>query len=322
VDALLHIIETYGLLVVFVCVLLDQGGLPFPAWPAIIVTSATAIDAQTPLWPILLVATLAALIADLLWYAGGRQFGARLLRLMCKVSLSPDSCVGLTRRIYAKWGAPSLILAKFIPGFAAVATVLAGETRTSLRRFVIYDGIGALLWSAGAVVLGVVFHRAVEALLDELELLGHYALWLLLAAIALFVLYKWWQRHRFLQEIRMSRITCGELREALASRREIAILDVRSEASRNESGWIPRSVYVRDVAELELDRGTLIVTYCDCPNDASAAVAANKLKARGYKEVRPLEGGIEAWRALGMPIDGAAVAPPADATLQRAATGP
>jgi membrane protein DedA with SNARE-associated domain/rhodanese-related sulfurtransferase len=321
VEALLHIIETYGLWVVFVCVLLDQGGLPFPAWPAIIVTSATAVDAQTPHWPILLVATLAALIADLLWFVGGRRFGARLLRLMCRVSLSPDSCVGLTRRIYAKWGAPSLILAKFIPGFAAVATVLAGETHTSLRRFVLYDAIGALLWSAGAVVLGGVFHRAVEAVLTELELLGHYALWLLLAAIGLFVLYKWWQRHRFLQEIRMSRITCEELQETLVSRREVVILDVRSEASRNESGWIPRSVYVRDVAELDLDRSTLIVTYCDCPNDASAGVAANKLKARGYRQVRPLEGGIDAWRAHGLPIDGAP-APPRDATWQRAVTGP
>jgi rhodanese-related sulfurtransferase len=182
-----------------------------------------------------------------------------------------------------------------------------------VRRFVIYDGIGALLWSAGAVVLGVVFHRAVEAVLDELELLGHYALWLLLAAIALFVLYKWWQRHRFLAEIRMSRITSEELRDALASRGEIVIIDVRSEASRNESGWIPRSVYVRDVAELEFDRSTLIVTYCDCPNDASAAVAANKLKARGYEQVRPLEGGIEAWRALGLPIDGVAAVTPAGA---------
>ena len=306
-DALLHIIEAYGLWVVFVCVLLDQGGLPIPAYPPIIVTSATAVDAQTPLWPILLVATLAALIADLLWFVGGRRFGARLVRLMCKVSLSPDSCVGLTRRIYAKWGAPSLVLAKYIPGFAAVATTLAGETGTSVQRFVLFDGLGALLWTAGAIVLGVVFHRAIEALLTELELLGHYALWLLLAAIVLFVLYKWWQRRRFLAEIRMSRITTEELREAVAAHIDLVILDVRSEASREQSGWIPRSVHVRDVAEFEMDRATWIVTYCDCPNDASAAVAANKLKARGYAWVRPLEGGIDAWRARGLPVDGAAV---------------
>jgi rhodanese-related sulfurtransferase len=155
-------------------------------------------------------------------------------------------------------------------------------------------------------VLGVVFHRAVEAVLIELDLLGRYALVLLVAAIVLFVLYKWWQRQRFLAEIRMSRITGEELREALASQPDVVILDVRSEASREQSGWIPRSVRVGDVTQLQLDRGAQIVLYCDCPNDASAAVAANKLKALGYKRVRPLEGGIDAWRALGLPIEGGA----------------
>src|SRR5437868_1306336 len=190
-EMLLHIIEAYGLWVVFICVLLDQGGLPIPAYPPIIVTTALAVNAHQSWWPIFLVGTLAAILADLLWFAGGRRFGAALLRLMCKISLSPDSCVGLTRRIYARWGAPSLILAKYVPGFAAVATTLAGETGTSLRRFAFYDGIGAALWVGGAIALGVIFNRAVEALLLELELLGHYAVLLLIGAVVLFVVYKW-----------------------------------------------------------------------------------------------------------------------------------
>jgi hypothetical protein len=132
-DLLLHVIETYGLWVVFVCVILDQGGLPFPAYPPMIVTAGLAVDSNASLVPILLVATLGTLLADLLWFAGGRRFGATLLRLMCKLSLSADSCVGMTRRIYGRWGAPSLIVSKYIPGFAAVATTLAGETGTSLR---------------------------------------------------------------------------------------------------------------------------------------------------------------------------------------------
>src|SRR5262249_51782350 len=135
-DTLLHVIEIYGLWVVFVSVLLDQGGLPVPAYPSIIVTTAVAVNQPMPL--VLGVATLGALLADLVWYAAGKRFGGRLLRLMCRVSLSPDSCVGLTRRIYARWGPPSLVIAKFIPGFAAVATTLAGETGTGLRRFLFY----------------------------------------------------------------------------------------------------------------------------------------------------------------------------------------
>jgi membrane protein DedA with SNARE-associated domain/rhodanese-related sulfurtransferase len=302
-DALLHVIETYGLWVVFLCVLLDQGGLPVPAYPPMIVTSALAVDMSTPVWPILLVAVAATVAADLFWYAGGRRFGATLLRLMCRISLSPDSCIGRTRRLYGRWGPPSLILAKYIPGFAAVATTLAGETRTSLRRFLLYDAIGAGLWAGGAVTLGVIFHEAVESVLLELERLGHYALILLLAALALFVAIKWWQRYRFLASIRMARITPGELNALLQAGGGAAVLDVRTPERRAQTGWIPGSILVRDVAELTLDRDNEIVVYCDCPNDASAAVMARVLKEKGYRRVRPLAGGVDAWRDEGLPID-------------------
>ncbi len=303
VEVLLHVIAVYGLWVVFVCVLLDQGGLPFPAYPAIIVTAAIATDFAEPLWPVLFVATLAAVLADLLWYAGGKRFGAALLRQMCKLSLSPDSCVGLTRRIYARWGAPSLVVSKYVPGFAAVATTLAGETGTSLRRFVFYDGIGAALWAGGAVVLGAVFHTAVAALLLELESLGHYALMLLFAGIALFIALKWWQRYRFALQIRMSRISIDELGELIARNAGTTILDARSPEHRARQGWIHGAIPVRDIAELDMDPDKEVVVYCDCPNDASAAVVAKKLKDKGFRHVRPLAGGMEAWLAQGRPID-------------------
>ncbi|HEY5809327.1 MAG TPA: rhodanese-like domain-containing protein [Povalibacter sp.] len=300
---LIHVIELYGLWVVFFSVLLDQGGLPTPSYAPMIVTAALATDANQPLWPILLVATVATLIADIAWFAGGRRFGSQLLRLMCRISMSPDSCVGTTRRIYERWGAPSLILAKYIPGFAAVATTLAGQAGTSWRRFLIYDGIGAVLWASGAVVLGSVFHEAVEALLARLEDLGHVALLMLVAAIALFVAYKWWQRHRFLAQIRMARISTDELRTMLQAAPSTVVLDVRSDASRARSGWIPGSIHVRDIAELQARPQDEVVVYCDCPNDASAATVAKTLKARGFTRVRPLAGGISAWREQGLPIE-------------------
>ncbi len=302
-ETLLHIIESYGLWVVFICVLLDQGGLPVPAYPPMIVTAALAVDANESLWPILVVAILAAIVADLLWFAGGRRFGASLLKLMCRISLSPESCIGRTRRVYGRWGAPSLILAKYIPGFAAVATTLAGETGTSLRRFVAYDAIGAALWAGGAIALGAIFHEAVEAVLLELERLGHYALVVLLAALALFVAGKWWQRHRFLVQIRMARISPSELNALLEAGSTAAVLDVRTLERRVQSGWIPGSIHVRDVSELQLSPDEEVIVYCDCPNDASAAVVARTLKQKGFRRVRPLAGGVDAWRGAGLPLE-------------------
>jgi membrane protein DedA with SNARE-associated domain/rhodanese-related sulfurtransferase len=306
VEALVQFIESYGLWFVFVCVLLDQGGLPTPAYPPIIVTAALAVDTNRSLLSILLVATLAAVVADVLWYACGRRYGAAMLRLMCKISLSPDSCVGSTRRVYSRFGPQSLIFAKYVPGLAAVATTLAGETRIGAARFILYDGVGAALWAGGAVALGAIFHGAVEDVLVTLEQLGNFALLLLAVAIGLFIAMKWRQRRRFLMQIRMARLTPDQLGELMRDRMDVAILDVRSMARRAGTGWIPGSIHVEDLDELKLDPGKEIVVYCDCPNDASAAIVARKLKDKGYTHVRPLAGGFDAWRLAGNTVVGEA----------------
>ncbi|TWI07304.1 rhodanese-like domain-containing protein [Aerolutibacter ruishenii] len=302
-DALLHLIQNYGLWVVFVAVLLDQGGLPVPAFPPIIVASAMAVEAQQPLWPIVLVAALAALLADGLWYAGGRRFGAHLVRLMCRMSLSPDSCVATTRDTYARWGAPSLVVAKFIPGFAALATTLAGQTRTGLLRFALYDGLGAALWALVAVGTGALFHDAVNDVLAQLEALGHVGVLALLSAIALFVAYKWWKRQRFIRLIRMARITVPELQQLFDEGTAPLVLDVRPSVQREASGWIPGAVRATHVRELDVEPQHEVIVYCDCPNEASAAKLARELQQRGFKRVRPLAGGFEAWHAQGMPVE-------------------
>jgi membrane protein DedA with SNARE-associated domain/rhodanese-related sulfurtransferase len=302
-EALLEFINAYGLWFVFVCVLLDQGGLPTPAYPPVILTAALAIEGERSLLSILLVAVLAAVLADVLWYAGGKRFGATMLRLICMISLSPDSCVGTTRRVYSRWGPSSLIFAKYVPGLAAVATTLAGETRIGVLRFLLYDALGAVLWAGGAVALGAIFHDAVGAVLLTLEQLGNYAMVLLVLAIVLFIAFKWRQRRRFLMQIRMARLTATELEALMRTRSDLAILDVRSAERRAHTGWIPNSVHVENVEELQLDPAAEVVVYCDCPNDASAALAARQLKHKGFARVRPLAGGFDAWLQTGYRVD-------------------
>jgi membrane protein DedA with SNARE-associated domain/rhodanese-related sulfurtransferase len=297
-DSLLNLIAAYGLLVVFVAVFLDQGGLPIPAYPPIIVTAALATDRGESLWLILAVATVAAVLADVIWFAGGRRFGVALLRLMCRLSLSPDSCVTMTRGIYTRWGPSSLIGAKFVPGFAAVATTLAGENRTRLASFLVYDTLGALLWAGAAVALGAVFHEAVNEVLLQLEAFGRWGLPVLLVLISAFVAWKWWQRRRFLKEIAMARITVPELQQLISAGSGPLILDVRSAQQRAE-GWIPGARFVANLAEADLEPHDEVIVYCDCPNEAAAAVLAKQLRARGFGRVRPLAGGFLAWKLEG-----------------------
>jgi membrane protein DedA with SNARE-associated domain/rhodanese-related sulfurtransferase len=283
--------------------LLDQGGLPLPSFSLVIVAAGVATGAGAPVWPIFAIAVTATLVADLIWFAGGRRFGAAMLRMICRVSLSPDSCVGTTRRIYTRWGAPSLIFSKYVPGLAAVATTLAGETRVPVGRFALYDGIGAALWAGGGVTLGVIFHEAIDAVLDELELLGNSALVLLGLAVLIFIATKWWQRWRFKVRIRMARISVAELADLLRMQVKVAILDARTADRRESTGWIPGSVWVADGEQLALGVYEQVVVYCDCPNDATAALLAKRLHAKGILHVRPLAGGIDAWLQSGGVIE-------------------
>ena len=228
--------------------------------------------------------------------------GMRLLRLMCRISLSPDSCVVVTRGIFARWGLPSLMVAKFMPGFAAVATVLAGESRARLRTFLFYDTIGALLWSTVAVAIGVLFHDVVNETLEHLMALGHYGALAVLAVVTGFVAWKWWQRRRFLHELRLARVSPTELLSRLQAGESTVILDVRLASHRVETGWIPGSVHVQTLDEARAHASDEVIVYCDCPNEASAAMIAVELRKRGFGRVRPLAGGFESWRDQGHPV--------------------
>ena len=56
-------------------------------------------------------------------------------------------------------------------------------------------------------------------------------------------------------------------------------------------------------ALLEIPRDRDIVLYCTCPNEITSAREALRLRARGMRRVRPLEGGFAAWRACDLPVD-------------------
>lgn len=305
-ELLLHLIAEYGLWFVFGNVLLVQLGLPLPAYPVLIVTGTLAARGQIHWAALLGTAVLACLLADTAWFLIGRRIGRRVLRVLCRISLSPDSCVRQTESTFARFGPPSLMVAKFIPGFASVATTLAGATRIGIAAFMLFDTIGAALWAGVALALGWLFSPAIEDIVNLLARLGRWGLMIVALAVALFVAAKWWQRHRFNMQLQMARVSPAALAALLDSGERPLIVDVRSATSRDE-GRIPGAIMVQgdaDAPELTIHpKDALIVVYCACPNDASAVLAARQLLGRGFSNVRPLAGGFDAWVAIGRSVE-------------------
>jgi membrane protein DedA with SNARE-associated domain/rhodanese-related sulfurtransferase len=306
-ETLLALIQQYGLAFVFVNVLLLQAGLPVPAYPTLIITGALAAKGGTPLWALVAVAILAALIADIVWYLAGRRFGSGVLKTLCRISLSPDSCVRQTESIFARWGARSLAVAKFIPGFASVATSMAGVVRLPPWKFILFDAIGAGLWSGVAIGLGYAFSNAINEVLGLFEALGRIGLWIIAGAFLLYLAAKWWQRELFIWQLRMDRLTVDELDELIRAKRVGKVIDVRSPMSQAMTGRIPGAITVDpnnirvDLVAVEPD--SEVIVYCACPNEYTAAKVAKALVQHGFKRVRPLQGGIDAWVAAGHPVE-------------------
>ncbi len=304
---LLIAIGQYGLLIVFANVLLDQLGLPVPAVPTLVVAGAVAADGQLPVAPLFLWSVFACLIADCGWYLLGQVYGIRVLKTLCRISLEPDSCVSQTQTRFERWGVNSLVIAKFIPGLAIIAPPLAGAMRIGWWRFIFLSTGAAVLWVGSALVAGALFKLQIARLLEHLDDVGGVLAAGLVMLLAGYIAYKWWERSRFYKLLRMARISVVELYELLQAGAAPVIIDVRSPTARAlEPRWIPGALHVplQDVARhvADLPRDKEIVLYCTCPSEASAARVAKILMNHGFKRVRPLHGGLDAWLEAGYAV--------------------
>ncbi|WP_267224450.1 VTT domain-containing protein [Dyella silvae] len=306
-----HIIELiaqYGLLLVFINVLVEQAGAPVPAVPTMIVAGALAAMERLSLPGVLAVALLACLLADFAWYVAGRRFGGGVMRTLCRISLSPDSCVRQSELHFERWRGGVLLVAKFVPGLSTVAPPLVGAMGLRPAPFVLFDSLGSLMWVGMAVSLGYLFSDQIDAVLDALANAGSIALMLLGGLLAVYILGKWWQRHRLLRALRMARITVEELNGFIANGLMPAVVDVRSDGARLVDSRIIPGALLADVDSVDrivevVPVDAELVVYCTCPNEASAAMVAKALMSRGYTRVRPLLGGLDAWEAAGFPVE-------------------
>ncbi len=297
-------IHRYPYTTVAIAVLLEQLGVPLPCYPLLLLAGALAFQGDASSGGLLLTAVVAAVVADSAWYVAGARLGTRALRVLCKVSISPDSCVRQTENIFARAGLRSLLVAKFIPGLGAVATALAGVRRASVPAFLAYDAGGAALWAGLPLLLGILFHSAISDVAATLGDLGRKGAELVLAALALFIAIKIMRRWLLLRELRMARVSVEELHAMMARGEPLAIIDARLPGAQSSGGRIPGARTADEHLETLRSQPSLeVVVYCACPNEVSAARVALKLRKAGFTKVRPLLGGIEAWRAAGFTVD-------------------
>ena len=263
----LEFLLRHGYVVLLGWVFAEQIGLPIPSVPILLAAGALAGTGHLSFFASLFISMIAAVAADSVWYQLGRLKGIKILRLLCRISLEPDSCVRRTEGVFSKQGARSLLFAKFLPGLSTVAPPLAGIFHMRPRRFLLFDALGTLLWSGTFLVLGYIFSGQIERIAEHLASLGGWLLVLILGAFASYIAWKFIARQRFLRQLRISRISVEELKLKIDSGEDLVIVDLRHSLDfEAEPETIP-GAFRMDAKELQekndrLPRDREVILYC------------------------------------------------------------
>jgi membrane protein DedA with SNARE-associated domain/rhodanese-related sulfurtransferase len=321
----IHFIEKYGYWLLFASVVARQACLPVPANLALLAAGALAGSGKLNLIVIVVLTVLAFLSADLMWFEAGRRWGNRILHFACGLSTDPSSCVKSASQSFARRGVKSLLISKFVLGLDAVAAPLAGASDTTRLRFLVFDALGALLWTVAYATLGYVFSEQLDLIATYAARMGEFVAMLVVAGLIYYMVRKLIRWFQFVRAFRLARITPEQLRDQLNAGDDILILDVqRSEKHVRERVSIPGAIPIdphhmdrdlRAIGEAKKSIHREIVIYCTCPSEFTSARAALSLRRWGLQHVRPLAGGLQAWRDRGFAVTSAVPLPPHPASL-------
>lgn len=256
-----------GTTVVFFAVLLEQMGLPIPCTPWLLAAGALAHSGRPSLAAVVALGALGAALGHLVWFFAGRRWGYGVLRLLCRISIEPDTCVHRTQGTFDRFGPGALVAAPFIPGLTTIAPPLAGLSGMPLWRYLMLDALGDVLWAGTFVGLGYAFGDQVTWVLRGALTYGSSILGVALATFCLWLLFKLVQRERVRRKLRIDRIRPADLQTMLARPSPPLVLDLRYRRELlDDPHTLPGALHVSP-AELpnrhkEIPRDRDLVLYC------------------------------------------------------------
>jgi membrane protein DedA with SNARE-associated domain/rhodanese-related sulfurtransferase len=303
-----HVLLMYGYLLLFAWVLIEQIGVPLPAVPVLLAAGALSAEGQLSFSLALLAGVAASLLADSTWFLVGRRYGHHVLRILCKLSLEPTTCVRKTQDSFGRRRGVTLMIAKFVPGLATLAPPVAGENGMGFGEFLFYDTIGATLWIGALLAVGRFFGDMLKRNSGLLDWTGRFSAALLLLGVLGFFAGRLIRRRMILKELAAARLEPEELKRQLDAGEPVFIVDLRHPLEILPDPFtLPGALHFSPDAlstrHLEIPRDRDIVLFCTCPSEATAAKTAMQLHKLGIDRVRPLRGGFDEWKRLGFPLD-------------------
>ena len=300
------LISTWGAAAVFLNVLLTRLGVPLPAIPVLLFAGSAIADGVLSFWYVLLAAAGGALLGDSAWFTAGRVYGGQLIAALGRLSPLIESKVRKARSLFERFGVPLVSLSKFVPGLAFIAPPLMGTTPVDPKIYLSWDLAGIAVWSTFWLLGGAAVERQLRMIESFVKAHGWTLIDLLVAISIAYLLFRLVRRWQFRRWLVRARNSPGKL-QTMRSASPPVILDARPEAVRNQQPRQIPGARPLDLASLDgLNDALLahdIVVYCVCPNVAAAKEITEQMSRKGFKRIRALKGGLDAWQRRGYPVE-------------------
>jgi membrane protein DedA with SNARE-associated domain len=189
--ALSQFVATYGLLAVFVLMVAESCGVPFPSEVVMPTAGLLAATGHLNLYAAILAGALANLVGSLIAYGLAARFGEPLL-------IGPGRYIGIRRHHleladgwFRRWGLWAVFIGRVLPVIRTYISFPAGLAHVDLARFSILAFVGALPWCAFLALIGYVLGRNYDRISRPIETAA-----VALAALVALVVIVWYLRGR------------------------------------------------------------------------------------------------------------------------------
>ena len=188
-----HLVETYGLGLLFVLIMLESAGIPLPGETALIGAAVLASNGHFELWHVIAVAAAAAIVGDNGGYWVGRIWGRRILTRWNRVARFAERVLPPSERFFERHGGKTVFFGRFLPILRFTAAWIAGISRMEWWRFLAWNAAGGIAWATGVSILAYFGGKAAAEAIDRYGLFGAAGL-IVIVAVVLAALHFWRRR--------------------------------------------------------------------------------------------------------------------------------
>lgn len=299
-------VAAWGSEAVFVNVLFTRLGVPLPAVPVLLLAGFAVAHGTLSFTHVLLAAVFGALIGDGVWFTAGRLYGRPLSNRLARFSLTIDSSVQTTRKLFERFGSSIVAACTFVPGLALITPPLMGTTRIETPVFATWDAIGTLVWAAFWLLGGSSFNQQLSTVLRAIERHDATVFDLLIGLALLFFCYRYVRRWHLGKWLQDQTITAERLDAMMHSALPPVVLDARLPTLVNQEpyripGALSFDLKARALGPAFAQRE--VVVYCVCPSDVTAKQVCRRLRGEGFGHAYALRDGLDGWVARGYPVE-------------------